>query len=93
MRLDPDDLEQLRALIVEAVEAALRRNAPATMTLEQAAAYCGRAPKTLRTWVAEGLPVSRKGRRIHIQRSELDAWLARDRGTPDAIVASLRRAG
>jgi excisionase family DNA binding protein len=85
--------EALRAVIREELERALRQAQPATMTVEQAAGYTGRAPKTIYAWIAAGLPSSRKGRRVHVRRLDLDEWLARPEQTTDAIVASLRRVG
>jgi excisionase family DNA binding protein len=69
----------------------IARSGPDVMTVEQAAAHTGRSPKTIRGWITEGLPVTRKGRRVHIKREDLAAWMTRGERTSDAIVASLRR--
>jgi excisionase family DNA binding protein len=86
-------VDDLRSLVREAVETALRRSAPETMTIEQASAYCGRAPKTVRGWILQGLTATRTGRRVYVKRADLEEWLARGQPASDALVASLRRAG
>jgi excisionase family DNA binding protein len=86
-------LEEIESAVRRIVREEIRASAPATMTVEQAAGYTGRAPKTIYAWIAAGLPSSRKGRRVHVRRLDLDEWLARPEQTTDAIVASLRRVG
>jgi excisionase family DNA binding protein len=86
-------LDEIREAVRQIVREELAAAAPDVMTVEQAAAHVGRSPKTVRAWVSEGLPISRKGRRVHIKREDLARWMTRSEATPDAIVASLRRAG
>lgn len=92
----------LEETIARVVEETVRRvvreelaanSGPEVMTVEQAAAYTGRAPKTIRGWLLAGLPSARKGRRIHIRRADLDEWMTRPETCTDALVASLRKAG
>lgn len=84
---------EIEALVRRVMREELRRAGPEVMTVEQAAAYTGRAPKTVRGWILAGLPMTRKGRRVHVKRADLEEWMTRGEPPADALVASLRRAG
>lgn len=89
-------LEEMIADVVRRTireELATLRTGPDVMTVEQAASHVGRAPKTVRGWILAGLPYSRKGRRIHVRRADLDEWMSRPEATTDEVVAKLRRVG
>lgn len=90
-------LEEMIARVVEETTRRVVREelarGPEVMTVEQAAAHTGRATKTIRGWILAGMPVTRKGRRIHVRRADLDEWRTRPEQSTDALVASLRRAG
>jgi excisionase family DNA binding protein len=91
-------LEQMITEMLPAIKEAVRQVVreelcPAVMTVDQAAAYTGRAPKTIRGWLLAGLPSEKKGRRVHVRRADLDAWRSRPEPTVGALVASLRRVG
>jgi excisionase family DNA binding protein len=71
--------DTIRQLVREEVEAALRGRAPDRpagewLTTDQAAAESGVQPKTVRAWVAAGLPATRRGRRLVVSRAALSAW-------------------
>jgi excisionase family DNA binding protein len=93
--VDLPSAEDVRRIVREEIERALRSAQPEVMTVEQAAAYTGRAPKTVRGWMLAGLPYTRKGRRINVKRADLDEWMSRPAkaGETDALVASLRSTG
>lgn len=77
--------DELRAIVREEIERALRAVQPDAMTAEQAAAYARRAPKTIRSWVASGrLAASHRGRRLAIRREDLDRALAAEEPTAAA---------
>lgn len=95
MSLEQTIAEAVRFVVREEIERALRGAQPEVMTVEQAAGYVGRAPKTIRSWLLAGLPSVRKGRRVHVKRADLDEWMSRPAraGESDALVASLRSTG
>ena len=44
------------------------------LTVDQAAKYIGKHPRTIRNWIINGrLPASRLGRELRIEESDLDA--------------------
>ncbi len=47
------------------------------LTVDEAAAYLGRTPKALRHMIANGnIPAVREGSRVHLDRADLDRWVA-----------------
>jgi len=50
---------------------------PRLLSVDDAARYLGRTPKALRHLIASGaMPVVREGTRVHLDRGDLDHWLA-----------------
>jgi excisionase family DNA binding protein len=84
--LTEEDLEPLRRELAELRQLMGARAGGETLTTEQAAAVAGVKPKTVREWVAAGLPCSHRGRRITIKRTDLDAWRA---GSPQRAMTML----
>ena len=85
--------EQLQDLVERAITRALAR-APGepvgdVLTTEQAAELAGVTPKTVRTWIAEGLPARRHRRRLVIRRADLDAWRSGQAPEAATILGSL----
>lgn len=90
-------LEEMIAEVVETtvrrvVREELGRSAPDVMDTAQASAYTGRSAKTIRAWISDGMPATRKGARLTVRREDLDRWRA---GAPDeereATAAAVRR--
>jgi len=94
----PTTAEAARLAIREAVQAALRemganqRPVGDLFTTEQAAIEADVKPKTIRAWVAAGLPAKRHGRRILITRQALDAWRTGEAPQVTSILAALTKA-
>jgi excisionase family DNA binding protein len=86
--------EEIRAIIREELRAALR-DGPAfdVLTTEQAAELAGVTAKTVREWVAAGLPATRRGRRISLLRSDVEAWQRGELKHGADIGAALAKAG
>jgi excisionase family DNA binding protein len=71
-----EDLEPLRRELAE-LRQLLGARTGQTLTTEQAAEVAGVKPKTIRSWVEAGtLPARHRGRRLVIQRADLQAHLA-----------------
>jgi excisionase family DNA binding protein len=50
---------------------------PRLLSVDDAARYLGRTPKALRHMIAGGaLPAVREGTRVHLDRVDLDRWVA-----------------
>ncbi len=86
--------DSIRAIVREEVQAALRtlpspRAAGEWLSTEEAAEVVGVRPKTVRAWVAEGLPAQRRGRRLVISRKALESWVSASSPTGAGILASL----
>ena len=86
--------DSIRALVREEVRAALRtlpgpRPTGEWLSTEEAAEVAGVRPKTVRAWVAAGMPASRRGRRLVISRSVLDSWRAGATPPATGLVSSL----
>lgn len=95
--------DQLRAMLEEVVEEAVRRAAPATppirpiyLSLAQAAKRIGYEPETLRDWIKAGrLKAERKGSRgnYRVRPEDLEAAMtpsrSRERVDPDAAAVSI----
>jgi excisionase family DNA binding protein len=62
-------------------EFALRGNVqPALFTVKQAAVYLGRSEQAVQHLVFNReLPVVRVGRRVHLDRRDLDAWITKNK--------------
>jgi excisionase family DNA binding protein len=69
-------LDEIETLVRRLLEEHLgQAAAPAdVLTTEQAAEAAGVTAKTIREWVAGGLPATRRGRRIVLLRSDVEAW-------------------
>ena len=53
---------------------------PALLDVKQAAVYLGRSEQSVQHLIFEkDLPVVRKGRRVHLHRSDLDAWIEKNK--------------
>lgn len=49
-------------------------------TVKEAAEYLGRSEKSIRNLVARRLvPVIKKGKRVHLLKRDMDAWIEKDR--------------
>lgn len=86
-------VEQLRALVREELARALGSLRPDVLSVQQAADYAEVGPGTIRTWIREGLPATRRGRRLMLRREEVDQWRAgagRSATSVQAIVRAIR---
>ncbi len=53
---------------------------PALLTVKQAAVYLGRSEQSVQHLVFEKeIPVVRVGRRVHLHRRDLDAWIEKNK--------------
>ena len=53
---------------------------PALLTVKQAAVYLGRSEQSIQHLIFEKeLPVVRVGRRVHLDRRDLDAWIEKNK--------------
>ncbi|HTU44902.1 MAG TPA: helix-turn-helix domain-containing protein [Bryobacteraceae bacterium] len=53
---------------------------PVLLTVKQAALYIGRSEQAVQHLIFEKeLPVVRKGRRVHLDRRDLDAWIEKNK--------------
>jgi excisionase family DNA binding protein len=85
--LTEEDLEPLRRELAELRQLMGARAGGETLTTEQAAVVAGVKPKTIRAWVEAGtLPARHRGRRLVIQRADLQAHLA---GSPQRAMTML----
>jgi excisionase family DNA binding protein len=81
--MTPDDLEQVRCVVAEELDAALARHLQARakpraglLTLEEVAAVCHVSPETVRHWIWEGrLTAYKPGRAPLVKESELLAFV------------------
>jgi len=71
-------LDALADAIADRVLAGLHHaDQPRLLSVHDAAAYLGRSPSALRHLIAQGMiPAVRQGARLHLDRADLDAWLA-----------------
>lgn len=92
-------LPEIEQAIRRIIREELGRGGPEAMTTAQAAVYCGRTQKTVRTWIEQGgLPAARRGRLLTIRREDLERYLAGEGRTSttvtaDTIIASLKSTG
>jgi excisionase family DNA binding protein len=53
---------------------------PVLLDVKQAAIYLGRSEQSVQHLIFEkDFPVVRKGRRVHLHRSDLDAWIEKNK--------------
>jgi excisionase family DNA binding protein len=53
---------------------------PVLLDVKQAALYLGRSEQSVQHLIFEkDLPVVRKGRRVHLHRNDLDAWIEKNK--------------
>jgi excisionase family DNA binding protein len=53
---------------------------PALLDVKQAAAYLGRTEQSVQHLIFQrDLPVVRAGRRVHLHRADLDAWIEKNK--------------
>jgi excisionase family DNA binding protein len=84
--LTPEQLEDLvERAIARALDRGPARTAGEWLSTEEAAEAEGVSPKTVRSWVAAGLPAQRRGRRLVISRAILASWRAGTSVTPDLL--------
>jgi len=71
-------LDALADAVADRVLARLHQaDQPRLLTVNEAAAYLGRSPGALRHLIAQGMiPAVREGSRVHLDRADLDSWLA-----------------
>lgn len=82
-------LDGLAKAIAEEVAAKLRQDfgasqepriQPALLTVKETAIYLGRSEQSIQHLIFEKqLPVVRVGRRVHLDRRDLDAWIERNK--------------
>lgn len=54
---------------------------PALLTVKEAAIYLGRSEQAVQHLIFQReLPVVRMGRRVHLHRRDLDAWIEKNKG-------------
>jgi excisionase family DNA binding protein len=86
--------EDLHALIIDSVNACLRRHSaersPAApspssiLTITEAAAFVGLAKATLYKFTSTGqIPHSKRGKKLYFERATLEAWLLENRVQPN----------
>ena len=95
MTVEQQIAEAVRAVVREEVRAALaeHRAGPAGewLSTDEAAEIAGVQPKTVRAWVSSGLPASKRGRRLVIARSALEAYRRGVDRDGAALLSSLTR--
>ena len=53
-----------------------RYNSETWLTIQEVAKLFKVSPRTVRRWIADGLPVTRIGRTVRIRRDSLDGYFA-----------------
>jgi excisionase family DNA binding protein len=80
-------MDLMVAAIADAVYARIKAEMPAPQVIQaalldvkQAATYLGRTEQALQHLIFQkDLPVVRVGRRVHLHRSDLDAWIEKNK--------------
>jgi excisionase family DNA binding protein len=68
--------EVVRLIVPKLVELRPTVIQPALMTVRDAGIYLGRTEQAIQHMIFQRtLPVVRSGRRVHLRRSDLDAWI------------------
>lgn len=82
----PDGWRTSLRLLAAAAQQPTPDQAPAWLTLDEAASYARVSPRTLDSWRRDGLPAHRHGRRVLVSRDDLDAWIV-DRAGPKSATS------
>jgi excisionase family DNA binding protein len=71
---------QVKASIAEHVAHIAGRVQPALLSVKDAAIYLGRSEQAVQHLIFQKeLPVVRAGRRVHLDRKDLDAWIEKNK--------------
>jgi excisionase family DNA binding protein len=72
--------EQIKAAITAHVAQVSCRVQPALLSVKDAAVYLGRSEQAVQHLIFQkDLPVVRAGRRVHLDRKDLDAWIEKNK--------------
>ena len=78
MKLDDASIKKLAQEIAKQLSAPTVQ--PVLLTVAEAATYTGRTEYSIRHLIAEGsIPVVREGRRVHLHRKDVDAWIEKNK--------------
>ena len=76
---DPTLEVLVKAVLKEVMSTGLVQ--PALLTVKQAAVYLGRSEQSIQHLIFNReLPVVRSGRRVHLHKRDLDAWIEKNKG-------------
>jgi excisionase family DNA binding protein len=76
----PLDTAALAAQITSLLRLELSRVQPMLLDVKQAAIYLGRSEQSIQHMIFERrIPVVRDGRRVHLHRPDLDAWIEKNK--------------
>ena len=72
--------EKVKSEIASHVEHLAVRVQPALLNVKEAAVYLGRSEQAIQHLIFDReLPVARMGRRVHLDRRDLDAWIEKNK--------------
>ena len=72
--------ERVEEQVIERLEHMAPQIQPALLSVKDAAIYLGRSEQSIQHLIfSQELPVVRVGRRVHLDRSDLDAWIEKNK--------------